>query len=183
MAVWPRLQWAARPAQGIAPRSGTGQPRARLRLAPWPIGSPWPNSPWPRPLLSPPLAAIFSMERDGPRKKRERERGRRNRREDHAHASSYSPCVSLACRCAWICWKPYAGPSSHARTPNLLAACENSPTPDPLRLHVPWYFVWLQFDQPDCTTSPIIREILFIQYMLHYKYVSYRSSYAYKHSC
>jgi hypothetical protein len=53
------------------------------------------------------------------------------------------------------------------------------PTPfHPMWLCPMWPFVWLRFDQPDRATSPIIREILFIQYMLCYKYVSYRSSYA-----
>jgi hypothetical protein len=53
------------------------------------------------------------------------------------------------------------------------------PTPfHPMWLYTMWPFVWLRFDQPDCATSPIIRETLFIQYMLRYKYVLDHSSYA-----
>jgi hypothetical protein len=48
----------------------------------------------------------------------------------------------------------------------------------PMWLCPMWPFVWLRFDLPNRATSPIIRKILFIQYMLCYKYVLDHSSYA-----
>jgi hypothetical protein len=48
----------------------------------------------------------------------------------------------------------------------------------PMWLCPMWPFVWLRFDQPNRATSPINRKMLFIQYMLRYKYVLDHSSYA-----
>jgi hypothetical protein len=85
---------------------------------------------------------------------------------DRSSAATLSPCAGStwsvplpACACVMRGWGK--------------EAATLDPTPfHPMWLCPKWSFVWIRFDQPDRATSPIIRIILFIQYILLRRSVS-----------